>query len=1058
MSNPVSSRKGSALLIVLGFLSFMVVSAVAFSVFMRAERAPSSLLRRSVVTRHLVKAALAEAISHVDDAVRNDVFPGQAGSGNNGVFYRDRKNNAMDVWQGRVFMPPDLDGSTQPGDDKTRFAPINETVSVLNLEGLGYLPPPLVNDVRFLARCSWSSKWQNFPFDAGRYAYVAVNVSDYFDINKLRANKGRTSEDNGRIALASVFKDTSGTKIDSNAAKGFDDFVHDSRVTGNDGARSTTPYVSMLDYNLALGDKFREAGFGSGYNSPFWTWINKPSQSVFYQTLATNEGSKISFAKRQTFVTDSWFPIAAGSTGDEKTNLLYEAAQPFKTATMDKGADAQAIQVIGESTDFKTLMQTTRNYLNLSDWPSLFDYLDRDDLPMSVALPCTERVPMTAALEPALDYQIKCRVEKSVATDPASPLPGQGYKQITTYSVKLEPQHFPSVAALRAVFAFPFKRGKDLNSGNSFKAQAMMRLFLVASKDANQQLGLRSTGSTFANLRPKSSEWGSAKAFELARGGRAAVVTYLSKERTLSYPSDVQDEEDAFMDNGLTTFSDLTPQGLDSVILFQRTETVQMSSSGAAQGAPEVAWSFPNDVRPIAVDGSLMPDLKGDEYASYVIRPYLATWVKVENNDGVVDYVPAMLDDDQELGGVNNAQLASLGDSRINVGDSAGTPLLRMMDDSVPVPLGSLYAAAVAGGADFTAPNKANWSPKSYFTVDPRYNWAPEDWLPKSKSASKDQWLDSLTMLGQNGCDPDIFMGFSNQGYLQSMGEIAMLPKLTDDSGATIPISFNGAVRQVDCDWTSIAHANTAWKTYPIDYELSEDERKTVGNALFNMGIICDGSGFRVNPYTDSLQVMRAALDCTPYDWWAAGTNTVTKGAAANSRSASLKQQILKDASKAVDYAFCDDCQEAKLSPKDVEWLASYLMGQFQANPTKSWEEVFDSLDWYANADNQDKLFGHQLENNLVLHNVDRKYLYSYWRGCFANKQQLYLIFVRAESNALGGPGEGTPAQQGGRAVALVWRDPKLEGNAQDWQDNNQSYAPLRHPHRTRILFYHQFE
>ena len=34
------SQKGSALLIVLGFLSFMVVSAVAFAIWMRNERLP----------------------------------------------------------------------------------------------------------------------------------------------------------------------------------------------------------------------------------------------------------------------------------------------------------------------------------------------------------------------------------------------------------------------------------------------------------------------------------------------------------------------------------------------------------------------------------------------------------------------------------------------------------------------------------------------------------------------------------------------------------------------------------------------------------------------------------------------------------------------------------------------------------------------------------------------------------------------------------------------------------------------------------------------------------
>ena len=55
-------RRGSALLIVLGVLAFLVVSAVAFSAFMRRARLPSSYLRRSVAARELAKGALARAI------------------------------------------------------------------------------------------------------------------------------------------------------------------------------------------------------------------------------------------------------------------------------------------------------------------------------------------------------------------------------------------------------------------------------------------------------------------------------------------------------------------------------------------------------------------------------------------------------------------------------------------------------------------------------------------------------------------------------------------------------------------------------------------------------------------------------------------------------------------------------------------------------------------------------------------------------------------------------------------------------------------------------------
>ena len=196
------SQKGSALLIVLGFLSFMVVSAVAFAIWMRNERLPSSALRRSVANRYLVKAALAHAMSRVDDAIRSHAYPGawntndlQGGATASSV-YSDKNGVPYDAWEARVFMPPDSEGvgdGTKNGSSTSRYAPVTKTVSVLNLEALGYLPPGIVNDVRLRSRSSWAAQWDYFNFDAGRYAFCAVNVSDMLDISKMAADAPRTS-------------------------------------------------------------------------------------------------------------------------------------------------------------------------------------------------------------------------------------------------------------------------------------------------------------------------------------------------------------------------------------------------------------------------------------------------------------------------------------------------------------------------------------------------------------------------------------------------------------------------------------------------------------------------------------------------------------------------------------------------------------------------------------------------------------------------------------------------------------------------------------------------
>ena len=160
------------------------------------------------------------------------------------------------------------------------------------------------------------------------------------------------------------------------------------------------------------------------------------------------------------------------------------------------------------------------------------------------------------------------------------------------------------------------------------------------------------------------------------------------------------------------------------------------------------------------------------------------------------------------------------------------------------------------------------------------------------------------------------------------------------------------------------------------------------------------------------------------------------------------------------------------MEAQDVKSITRVFAEAFRAGGARPWEEVYDALPWFTGLDPQQdasfKSFMGVTLNNCPLYSIDRKFLYSYWRDCFANKQQLFLIFVRAESTALGGPGEGTPSQQGGRAVALVWREPMSynDGSNPDStypdslasQQQREKYSAGRRPHRMRVLFYHQFD
>jgi hypothetical protein len=241
---------------------------------------------------------------------------------------------------------------------------------------------------------------------------------------------------------------------------------------------------------------------------------------------------------------------------------------------------------------------------------------------------------------------------------------------------------------------------------------------------------------------------------------------------------------------------------------------------------------------------------------------------------------------------------------------------------------------------------------------------------------------------------------------------------------------------------------------------------------------------------------MLGAFANMPCDWWSAGTNHTVNG----------KSYMAPNSSTFED----SNLFEWSCRYQDVYNMAYYWMGAFKrwdmaANEERGkmfyrpdqWKQVLDdAVIWYdgrveydvpvLTSENTTLDTGILNEGTVepILKNMtlaDRKFLYGYLKGCFANTHQLFLVFVRAES-AAGGGGAGS----GARAVALVWRDPQApmrngqfvdaEGGAVAplyGKDNAQAYLNLQNdsneeswrlnerkypPHKTRILFYHQLD
>ncbi len=1076
-------KSGSALLIVLGFLSFMVVSAVAFAIYMRAERQPSSALRRTVATRHLVQAAMAEAIARVDDAVRGDPFPGLCPTNSDTTAAGEKtykvNDYVADFWEGRVFMPPDPQGGTTSRE--TRFAPVTETVSVLTLEGLGYLPPAFVNDVRFLSRSSWAAQWQPLPFDAGRFAYCAVNVSDCFDINRLYANRGRTSEASGRLSLGYLFDSSFdptadpdkggnvGDTVNMGDAASFDTFVHSSRSDGddkgNDGTMAvtgnTTPFVSMLDYNLALGRN----GGSTALRPLFYEWIsgNTSAGATYYIADSTESKS----AARQPFVTDS-------VTTNEKwtVDLATAKGQPFYGVDMTKKSTPLGIDDIYNRIPRNGLIELGQNanILDPLDKWLLWDYLDHDNVPLSLAMPCMERVPMIVALESQVKMQ-PGEITAGASSTEGSAASGQTTK-LTPYT--FNPQEwFPGGGgSIKAVVVFPFKHGASRPSG-TFKAQAYVRLFLVPKSKISDVNSSNFRNGLAKSLRPQDANTWTARDGNENKMESQFSLAIAAQEVTLSIEDVPQDESDVHCEESISfdlMLDDVLPNS--ATLVTKKEVQTYNTETGATVGEPETTWLV--NARPYTdLDGTLSEaeytDLTTlDSNGAFV--PCVCVWVRIVNSDNkTVDLVPAWYQDDQ-LNGIDPEA-----PFRDELNDSFGgaavsAPMMRFIGE------GELTFASVPD-LRFGAPSTA-WSPKSMYTVDPRFNWAPEAWYYVDASGiTFDNWLSktrSALSMGEetatrNGVSEDVFLFTSNQGILQSLGEFAFLPNLSRSNIGTV--DFNGTLRD---NAGSTRFSGSSFCSHVIDRSWY-DQWAAVG-----VGRSTEKECL-VNPYTDSRAIMMAALANTPVDYWAAA-RCMSDDCELRKNGGNLINKTdkwYKTPDQALQRAFCSKAESSgdRMACSDVVRFADVLRKQMHdktiellknwdgtSNPADLWKDVWDDLSWdmWQNDDSKTKFLGldRDLQNNVALHSVDRKFLYSYWRDCFANNQQLFLIFVRAESNVLGGPGEGTPAQQGGRAVALVWRNPsatRQQGRNYDAQNTYDTNGE-REPHQTRILFYHQFD
>ena len=1080
------SRQGSALLIVLGMFSFMLVSAVAFSIYMRASRAPSSYVRRNSSARHLAKAALARAMDEIDCAIGNDPFPGVGFNHNyGGSGLNDSDEHRNDNWHGHVFTPSNEVAAAK-------------TVSTLSLEALGYLPPCLIDEVRYWSRHSRTAKWHSFNYGMGQYAFTAVNVSDFFDINQFRNEESgdrkpylnRNSAPHGRISPTYLFRGNLKGDMDSGgaAASAFLNVVADGSGLNMNPSISEVPFVSMMDFNLALG-----GAAPGGIASPFYNRINGGT-GRFY---SGNAGEDV--VRRQVFMAGGWNAESNLSYSAYNTlgriNLRYPEYQPFAGYSWFPEATSlsHCYNDVAESHPF---WQPLNENFPVLATALLCDYLDYDNVPLSLCIPCTEAVPMLCGVElndNCVKYSVNM-VEETLAQ--ANAEQGTKKKVKRTYSIHIEVNGLETT--LTAVY--PFLNGPQ-GQASGYTAETFARVFFTEEtafsdgdlKDEGLRVSLpefnlgndftwdiNSDNSSPAFIQVKcGTKAVDAKEISGAAGEAAeqAAIQQDIAIRSVGNPA----PKDAMLatlvyeidDNGNETLVENECENGTTINFFDRT------------------WGIVN----------FLEEIKNDQHPEMKFRPSVAVWARIKESGAgkTVDMVPAIPDYDNLLmqpqnGGLNRFSQAA--------GGSAGTPLLRFFaktsDDASGIRLTKDYFKNNSGQN-----RDAQWKQRAYIANDPRINWAPEQWWATAQAANpKDIWFDNVKTFrnADTSRDPDIFMSVSDQGYLQSMYEWLMIPQirsLTISSSAEWGAfeggnGYNGKVRT---DVNDVAHYDLMWRTYRSDAFGVDSGWGSIDNLPFDDA----DNGLRVNPYTDIMNVMLGAFANMPRDWWAASTNHLADG----------KNYMAPASSTFEDkYLFDWSCNYQDVYNMAYYWMGAFKRWDLPANEERgkklyendNWKDVFeDAIDWRRGDTRYDIPIvtsdSGTIDTGILNVNTakdilqdltfaERKYLYGYLKGCFANNSQLFLIFVRAES-AAGGGGAGS----GARAVALVWRDPaaprdasgnykKADGGTESptyGKDNGRMYLNTENnsngaeetwrlnkrnypPHKMRVLFYHQLD
>ena len=957
-------KRGSALLVVLGFLTFLSISAIAFAIYMRVERQATSNYKHSITARHLLETALFRAMDEIDSDLRLVV------------------ENRFPDWQGRVRASPAVyQQGSGAAVERANYHANEQEARLLSFEALSFLPASVVNGVRTYAVSTdtnqtavmQGAKWRTLSMPiqnkvstdstmtsgsstvsegvafnsagqsvVGRYAYLAVNLSDMLDVNNSSVSARNVVD---QIGIAHLFK--------SGMLETFE----------NQRSNDVT-YATLQDFYNCMGKssdtfpgQFFERGLqGDTSDSPYLRFLRRGLSDAFscadYHVLVTGAQAK-SEPRRESAFNLKESPFSSTTPPVFKAEFVRALNELWSGGTDYKGENNSRLA------DNRMFLPGQQIQFGDNAFAAMvYDYFSADIAPARLDVPSCKLAPMICGIFAVSEMAPTMYHGTADGTPPTTPVYAQlvGGNMGAGADAVGRAQTAMSAFGLQVRLCWPFRN-------------------VDTSRFQNDTFTIKVDG--WLHAEPNPSIDFTARGFEPSVYGSALRFTGTTTPFQPLYPNP-NNINQCFFTIPVGISFDCNPS--------QLTQTMgRLDSSGTFTQEPGSQW-------------------QDTGFSTAII-----VFVKVLKNGVVVDSVPQFY---PKLLGQN-----SLYSGSSETDDFTLTPKLYFQSNkSGPV-------AAASGAA-------IGWEWNALEVPDPRFNHRPANWVqPEAGVVSVSGFsLNTISqrikdLFGQEGRDNDIFMSVAGTGNLQSPGELGFIVRPYDfarNKGMNVDFRLRD-LKNPSFSWDNSNDDSDAYfRTIRLYDHGSTDEVKAKHDRVYEYFYAADdngnflGSRARVNPLSKLDTTLISAIDRVPYDYWVATTNAAKPYPNAKIDTESFWDPWVTAVTNLV--------HDAKVGQKDNPYRSIRTVYPELRLPGSA---ITDKKGWYAAPTTSGNLSTAILGGTATvdLSEVDRKMLYAFSLDSFSDRQQLFLYIVQAESIAPTASGEAR-SLAGGRAVALVWRDP----------------------------------